>query len=67
MFSILLSVDINANKSDQTKNVMILEFKNMAAERALVRTEAPGAKDEPMTTMLITASLVVLLFGFDPN
>jgi len=46
---------------------MILEFKNMAAERALVRTEAPGAKDEPMTTILITASLVVLLFGFDPN
>jgi hypothetical protein len=29
------------NKSDQTKNLMILEFKNTAAGQALFRTEAP--------------------------
>jgi hypothetical protein len=34
--------DVNAtNKSDQTKNLLILEFKDTAAEQALVRTEAP--------------------------
>ena len=33
--------DVNAtNKSDQTKNLLILEFKDTAAEQALVRTEA---------------------------
>jgi hypothetical protein len=32
------------NKSDQTKNLMILEFKDTAAEQALVRTEAPSPK-----------------------
>jgi hypothetical protein len=37
--------DVNAtNESDQTKNLMILEFKNVAAEQALVRTEAPRRK-----------------------
>jgi hypothetical protein len=32
------------NESDQTKNLMILEFKDGAAEQALVRTEAPRRK-----------------------
>jgi hypothetical protein len=37
---------VNAtNKSDQTKNLMILEFKDTAAEQALVRTEAQSLKD----------------------
>jgi hypothetical protein len=37
--------DVSAlNKSDQTKNLMILEFKDGAAEQALVRTEAPRRK-----------------------
>jgi len=45
LFSILLSVDINAtNKSDQTKNLMILEFKRVAAEQALVCTEVRGER-----------------------
>jgi len=37
--------DVNVrNKSDQTKNLMILEFKERAAEQAVVRTEAPTSK-----------------------
>lgn len=37
--------DVKAtNKSDQTKNLMILEFKGKVAEQALVRTEAPRRK-----------------------
>jgi hypothetical protein len=37
--------DVSAtNKSDQTKNLMILEFKDGAAEQALVRTEVPRRK-----------------------
>jgi hypothetical protein len=37
--------DVNVpNNSDQTKNLMILEFKDRAAEQALVRTEAPSPK-----------------------
>ena len=32
------------NESDQTKNLVILEFKDGAAEQALVRTEAPRRK-----------------------
>ena len=37
--------DVSAtNKSDQTKNLVILEFKDGAAEQALVRTEAPRRK-----------------------
>jgi hypothetical protein len=37
--------DVNVpNNSDQTKNLMILEFKDMAAEEALVHTEAPSPK-----------------------
>jgi hypothetical protein len=37
--------DVNVpNKSDQTKNLMILEFKDTAVEEAVVRTEAPSPK-----------------------
>lgn len=37
--------DVNVpNNSDQTKNLMILEFKDAVAEQALVRTEAPRRK-----------------------
>jgi hypothetical protein len=37
--------DVNAtNTSDQTKNLMILEFKDTAVEEALVRSEAPSPK-----------------------
>ncbi|HEY5447041.1 MAG TPA: hypothetical protein VIJ87_21765, partial [Pyrinomonadaceae bacterium] len=37
--------DVNVrNKSDQTKNLMILEFKERGAEQAVVRTEAPTSK-----------------------
>jgi hypothetical protein len=37
--------DVNVrNKSDQTENLMILEFKDRAAEQAVVRTEAPTSK-----------------------
>jgi len=37
--------DVNAtNESDQTKNLMILEFKDMAAGQASVRTETPSPK-----------------------
>jgi len=37
--------DVNVpNKSDQTKNLMILEFKDRAVEEAVVRTEAPSPK-----------------------
>jgi hypothetical protein len=37
--------DVNVpNKSDQTKNLMILEFKDTAAEQALVRTEVPSPR-----------------------
>jgi hypothetical protein len=37
--------DINVpNNSGQTKNLMILEFKERAAEQAVVRTEAPTSK-----------------------
>jgi hypothetical protein len=32
------------NKSDETKNLMILEFKDTAAEQASVRTETPSPK-----------------------
>jgi hypothetical protein len=32
------------NKSDQTMNLMILEFKGTAAEQAVVQTEAPSPK-----------------------
>ena len=32
------------NKSDQTGNLMILEFKDRAAEQAVVRTKAPTSK-----------------------
>ena len=37
--------DVNVpNKSNQTKNLMILEFKDTAAEPALVHTEAPSPR-----------------------
>jgi hypothetical protein len=37
--------DVNVpNKSEQTKNLMILEFKDTVAEQALVRTEAPSPR-----------------------
>jgi hypothetical protein len=37
--------DVNvSNNSDQTNNLMILEFKDRAAEQAVVRTEAPSSK-----------------------
>jgi len=37
--------DVSAtNESDQTKNLMILKFKNGPAEQALVRSEAPRRK-----------------------
>ncbi len=37
--------DVNVpNKSDQTKNLIILEFKDRAVEEAVVRTEAPSPK-----------------------
>ena len=32
------------NESDQTKNLMILKFKDGPAEQALVRSEAPRRK-----------------------
>ena len=37
--------DVNVpNNSDQTKNLMILEFKDTTGKRPLVRTEAPSPK-----------------------
>ena len=37
--------DVNvSNNSDRTNNLMILEFKDRAAEQAVVRTEAPSSK-----------------------
>ena len=37
--------EVNAtNTTDQTKNLLILEFKDTAAEEALVRPEAPSPK-----------------------
>jgi hypothetical protein len=37
--------DVNVpNNSDGTNNLMILEFKDRAAEQAVVRTEAPSSK-----------------------
>ena len=37
--------DVNVpNNSDRTNNLMILEFKDRAAEQAVVRTEAPSSK-----------------------
>ena len=41
--------DVNVpNNSGQTKNLMILEFKDTAAEEAVVRTETPSLEGLPM-------------------
>ena len=43
--SIPANSDVNVpNNSDQTKNLMILEFKDTTGKRPLVRTEAPSPK-----------------------